>query len=150
MGRRLVLASAIAALALTGCSGAPGHPNRRVPLSPAVISHFHGVPGAAILRECVRAGPVADIALPCIAWAGAHTLDVMTLGSGSCPTIPTSLAVQPPNMIVIRTGDAYPPRTIRTADLSPTTSVLRIPATIDSSKAVQVQVDGATVPIPPH
>lgn len=145
----LIAVCGIAALA--ACGSTSTGPREPLHVAPAVVTHFHDVPGAAVLRGCLTSGRRYTSPIRCAAWAGPHILDVLTLGSGTCPSIPTSVVAYPPNLIVVKIviSDLYPPRTICTADISPTTSVLHVPASIDSSRPVQVQNDGATIQVLP-
>ena len=146
---RLLLSGPLAIALLAGCGSTPPPTSGERPhVSPALIRHFHDVPSAPVLRACKRSRSQGTILIPCVAWEGAHTLDVVTLGSGSCPKLPTSVVARAPNMIaIVASDDVYATGVMCTADLSPTTSVLRIPATINSSKTVRVQIDGTIVEV---
>lgn len=112
----------------------------RPSVSSAVVRHYRGLPPGVHTTTC---GPVSRAQTPCVRWAGADAIYVVTWGSGSCPRIPRSVSADRPGLVVIRTfelgGDGA-----CTADLGPTTSVVRLPSLVDSSLAVAVRVDGTT------
>jgi hypothetical protein len=91
-------------------------------------------------------GDGPDGALPWAAWAGPHTIYVMTWGSGSCPRIPTSVDARSAEVVVIRTveHDFIQGDRACTADLAITTSVVRLPARAVAAPSLQVQMDGTT------
>lgn len=114
--------------------------------SSAVVRHFTGLPRGVHATKC---GPMPRAQVPCVMWAGAHSIYVVTWGSGSCPNIPRSVTARSPRLVVIRTfelgGDGA-----CTADLAPTTSVVRLPSSVDDSVPVVVRVDGITRRLTAH
>jgi hypothetical protein len=76
----------------------------------------------------------------------------MTWGSGSCPKIPTSVEVSETNTVVIKTNehDFYRGDDACTADLAVTTSVVRLPSSVDAIRALVVQIDGTTTRLAPR
>lgn len=112
-----------------------------------VISHFRGLPDRNLMPHygIGRRGA----AQTCAAWAGAHLLDVSTWGNGTCPNIPISVAVTSPHAVVIKTAQhPFSPGGVCTADLSLTTSVLRLPGSVGSAKQLLLQVDHLTYRLP--
>jgi hypothetical protein len=72
----------------------------------------------------------------------------MTWGSSSCPHLPTSVRADRPGQLLISTaGDLYSGG-MCTADLSVTTSIVRLPAGIDSSRRLAVQINKTRVTLP--
>lgn len=110
-------------------------------MSSAVIDHFKGVPKGGLPPACD--GPSTQT---CVGWADDHSIYVVTWGSGSCPLIPTTVDAEGNQEVVIRTvdHDFFKGDNACTADLAPTTSVVRLPVTIDSSKSLIVHVDDAS------
>lgn len=99
--------AALAALVLVGCAGSSG----------AADSVYAGVPEGASLGN--GDGPAA-------AWLGdGERFAVVTMGSSSCPSVATELAVEAADHLTL----AFAPssRETCTADLSPTTHEFRLP-----------------------
>ena len=141
--RSLAVLLAVLVLTSAACS-AIGQPRSEV--SSAVVDHFKGLPKGVQPR--VGGGP--DGELPWAAWAGPHTIYVMTWGSGSCPRIPTSVDARSAEVVVIRTveHDFVQGDQACTADLAVTTSVVRVPARADAARSLQVKIDGTTTRLP--
>jgi hypothetical protein len=66
--------------------------------------------------------------------------------------IPTSVHSESAREVVIRTveHDLIEGDTACTADLAPTTSVVRLPTTVDGSQSVLVHVDDTSTRLPAH
>jgi hypothetical protein len=139
----LTLAACLGA-ALTACVG-PTHSH----VSPAVVDHWKGLPKGFEV-------PTSQIGSrnqkPWAAWAGAHSIYVMTWGSGSCPLIPTSVDTEDSGRVVIETvaHDFFRGDDACTADLGVTTSVVRLPDEFDTTDGVDVQIDGSTTHLSPR
>jgi hypothetical protein len=143
MRRVMTVAAAltgVAAFTAACSSGGPTHS----PVSSAVLDHFKGVPKGGLPTTCL--GRSSQPGEPCVTWAGAHSIYVITWGSGSCPMIPASVAAKGDQEVVIRTveHDFFDGDTACTTDLAATTSVVRLPATIDGSEGLLVRVDDVT------
>jgi hypothetical protein len=76
----------------------------------------------------------------------------MTWGSGSCPKIPSSVEASGTDGVVIKTveHDFYRGDTACTADLAVTTSVVRLPSSIDTTHALTAQIDGTNSRLAPR
>ena len=151
--RLAAIAGTALVLGLSGC----GNSTKATPLaatqthvSSAVIRHFPGVPNAHLMSECVP-GPMPT-QKPCAAWAGADLLYVAAWGSGSCPPLPTSVAAPEADLVVIKTAphDSHPQDTGCDADLGATTSVVRLPSNVDSTRPLTVRVDTTTLRLAPY
>lgn len=138
IGRRLVVLL-LAVLMAYGIGGCAGRPETRV--SPAVVRYFKGLPrGVSVPPEDQR----TEHPKPWAARAGQRTIYVMTWGSGSCPKLPSAVTATAPDRLIILTHMLTSGRrAICTADLAVTTSLVRLPAEIDASRALVVRVDGA-------
>jgi hypothetical protein len=137
--RGLVLVAAV--LALTACSGSP-----HAHLSSAVVRHVRGLPPGVSAQHWPPAS--ASAYRPSAAWAGPTSIYLMTWGSSSCPHLPTSVRADRPGQLLISTaGDLYSGG-MCTADLSVTTSIVRLPAGIDSSRRLAVQINKTRVTLP--
>lgn len=145
IARRAASLAVVGTCLVTGC----GSSRSSVPVaSPLVVRHFLGVPNAHSTPRC--SVDLRGTAPPCAAWAGAGSIYVTTWGSGSCPNIPISVRVAGRALLVIRTHDLVAPGTPCTADLTATTSVLRLPTTIDATGSLAVQIDGIMRRLPPR
>lgn len=84
--------------------------------------------------------------------AGPRSIYVMTWGSGSCPKIPSSVEASGTDGVVIKTAehDSYRGDTACTADLAVTTSVVRLPSSIDTTQALTAQIDGTNFRLAPR
>jgi hypothetical protein len=81
-------------------------------------------------------------------------VDVVTWGSSGCPRLPTRLDVIGRNAISITMSNGAPPAFASCpADSAPTTSIIRIPGTVDAGGQISVTtvdgVYGTTVVLPP-
>lgn len=135
-----------AAGVLVSCSGfGPTHSH----VSSAVIKHFKGLPNHVSVPIGQRMGQHQR---PWAAWAGSRTIYVMTWGSGSCPKIPTSVEMPEANTVVINTveHDFYSGDDACTADLAVTTSVVRLPSSVDPTNTLVAQIDGTTTRLAPR
>lgn len=92
-------------------------------------------------------GPVetdsAGMPLPQIAWGDAGQLRIVAFGSSSCPPIPTSVAVDDPHRVIIRTASASDGPC--TADIAPTTTTVAAPPGLDDTVDAQARIDGIEV-----
>ena len=123
------------ALLVCACSG-PAHSRT----SPAVTTHFRGLP------EAVRVPARAQAQRRTwVAWAAAGAVYVITWGSSSCPNIPNSVKTAGLHQIVIKTAehDFHRRDNACTSDLAATTSIVHLPATMDTTRPWAVQIDGA-------
>jgi hypothetical protein len=138
--RIVCAAAAIAVLVgtLAGCfsSGATGSH-----VSPAVIGHFRGFPTGVTVPAGRNPGQSTK---PWAAWASPRSIYVMTRRSGSCPNIPSSVEASGTDRVVIKTveHDFYKGDTACTADLAVTTSVVRLPLSIDTTSRWQRRLTG--------
>ena len=110
-------------------------------LPPWLVRSYVGVPPGvpyAFLDEAV--------------WTAGGRMAVVTTGSGSCPGLPVGLDVARNNVLTITvhaldTGFC-------TTDLRATTSIIKVPAALDVSQSVTVDIIdgsyGATVTLPPR
>jgi hypothetical protein len=116
-------------------------------VSSAVVRHFGGWPHDVTLLGAP--GPRND-PNPRAAWAGPGRVYVLTYGSSSCPSIPTSVNAHDAHQLVIKTveHDLYEQDDACTADLGPTTSVVEIPEEIDEHHAVLVEIDDVFIRLP--
>ena len=102
--------------------------------SRAAINHLH--------RVVRLPGVVSDRA----AWGPPGQLLIVTYGSGSCPRLPNVVTGTGPHMVTVTTVTYLSStRPSCTADLSPTTSVVREPANLDETRPVTISVDGTRV-----
>lgn len=136
--RTLGVSLALSVALLAACSHSSG-------ISPTVLDHFHGGPSGVVV-------PRGNGLKPFVAWDGPHRLFLMTYGSGSCPKVPASVTAEDRNVLVVKTeehsfnaGD-----TACTDDLSPTTSVVRLPAAITAAHSLRVLVDGSMLRLEPQ
>lgn len=142
--RRVLPAIAMVVCTLSGCGGGPTHSH----VSSAVTRHFKGLPKGVSVPDAQREGA----SKPWAAWAGPHSIYVMTWGSGSCPKIPTSVKVEDSDRIVASTveHDFYARDTVCTADLAVTTSVVQLPSAVSDTKDLLVEIDGTATRLGPR
>lgn len=105
-----LLASALAVLALTGCAG--------------------GGPGSDRTEQGIPddwTGPAPDplTGEPAAGWIDDDEFAVITMGSGSCPPVPSEPEAVGDDGLRIEFGPS--PNEVCTADMSPTTHVFRLP-----------------------
>ena len=125
----IIVASAVAVSACSSGGSASPHP--------IVLRTYHGIPSGAVTQHPGFAGVIKPIA----AFTSATTLSLTTWGSGSCPTVPTSLTVVDRTHLYVRTASSARAGSACTADLGPTTSEIAIsPDKIDTAGEVHVQV----------
>jgi hypothetical protein len=131
----VAVALTLVALASTACTRGPTQSH----VSSAVVRHFKGLP-----RGGQGGDPRFRDEQPWVAWDGPRSIYVMTWGSGSCPRIPTSVSADDARDVVIRTveHDFHEGDNACTDDLGVTTSVVRLPATVDNTQGLLVQIDG--------
>jgi hypothetical protein len=129
------------AFTLASCGVLAAHP----PKSIAVKTVREQLPEL----NCTTADPLQGRV--CAAIQPGARLAITLWGSGSCPTLPTSLVVLSPNRVRIVASDDWRNATC-TADLSPTTSVVVLPRpAVDVTSPLTVDVllpDGPLEPPP--
>jgi hypothetical protein len=123
----------------SACSSSFGPNNSHV--SAAVVDHFGGLPWGQHAPPESRA---ADVESAAVIRRDAHSIYVVTWGSGSCPDIPTSVRTIGPDRLSIRTvqHSFWSRANACTLDLAPTTSVVRLPASLVEARSLVVVVDG--------
>jgi len=138
VGRVPVVAPAGLALLLGfGLCGCYGGPPPKV-----VIAHVGGEVGR-LTHSTKPRGPLAG-------WDNQGRLLIATMGSGSCPNLPTQVSASGAHAVVVKTELWQPPGTNAcTGDLSPTTSTIAVPAGVDTSSPLTVTIDGVTVHLQP-
>lgn len=136
----LAAAALVVPSALAACSGfGPTHSH----VSPAVTGHFKGLPTGATASPHDRHARLEE---PWAMWAMPGSIYVMTWGSGSCPNIPSTVDAVDANHVVIKTTehDFYKTDNACTGDMAVTTSVVRLPSGLDTTRALVVQIDGSS------
>jgi hypothetical protein len=89
--------------------------------------------------------------LPQLRWNSGHQLILTTWGSGTCPSLPTSVSMQSDQRIVIGLASNYGRDDVGcTADLSPTDSVILAPSGLDASKPAVAAIQGRQVTLAPR
>jgi hypothetical protein len=73
-------------------------------------------------------------------WTG-DTLELTLWGSGSCPAVPVAMKTPGPATVEITISTDYGGGAACTTDLSPTTSVLRLPDAVAGSATLTVRID---------
>lgn len=126
----------VVAVVATACSG----PEQ---VSSAVTKHFKGLPTGVSTAVAQRH---LHTLKPWATWAGPRSIYVMTLGSGSCPSLPSLVEAAGADRVVVHTTAG--PDEACTADLATTTSVVRLPSRVAASHALVVQIDGTTTRLP--
>jgi hypothetical protein len=120
-----------------GCSSQALNPSTSaLPTPAAVVSFGSGLPsGIANATSGDRA-----------AWGPPGQLLIVTYGSGSCPRLPNVVTGTGPHTVTITTVTYLSStRPSCTADLGPTTSVVREPANLDETRPVTITIDGTRV-----
>jgi hypothetical protein len=145
-----VITSAVAACAalvmvlLSGCTSQAGSPSSpeassRFPSSGHLVRTSHDWAWTPLQQATTPVLAVRDCAEPCerVGHAGVGQMDVVTFGSGSCPSVPDSITVLDPGRLVLH----FPllPNGACTADLSPTISTFTTP-NLDQTGVVAVQL----------
>ncbi len=126
------MALLVVALSATGCG-------RSQPRNGLVEWHYLGSPPGAARSGLGGDAPVAVL-------EPNHRLALGLTGSGSCPNLPVALTVVGRHAIEIRVAPLAPAQarpgalTVCTDDLTPTTSVIRLPSAVDTTRAVLVTV----------
>ncbi|MBL7548217.1 hypothetical protein I6A60_10050 [Frankia sp. AgB1.9] len=132
---RALAAGIVATLALaTGC-------HRGESTNPLVERYYQGWPAGAGLSEPAGAGPVAVL-------QPNHRMELALTGSSSCPSLPVALTVVDRHAIEVRAARLTPTSTstrsealaVCANDTVPTTSVLRLPPAVDTTRPVLVTV----------
>jgi hypothetical protein len=65
-------------------------------------------------------------------------------GSGTCPPAPVRLAAAPPDAVEVRFSDDY--RGGCSADIAPTTWVVKLPASVGAAATLTVRLRGDGIP----
>ena len=126
----------IATSFVVGCGSVPSSASA----SPMALAHHPGQPAGAKLVRAPSGLGWMDTAI----WGDQHSIAVVTWGSSGCPRYASRADAQSPNAINVQiTGDRPPSGVSCTADLSPTTSVVPVPSSINLNDPVTVViVDG--------
>jgi len=143
------------AFALCGCStsSSPNVPSTTTapipssaPASPALAAT--PFPSVTIIRglppNATRSSAFEGHAV----WAEAGRMYVVTFGSSSCPKVPTGVSASADNRLTVRAKPISDGPC--TMDISPTTSLVDVPAGIDDSNPVEVTIDGVVSVLPPR
>lgn len=143
MSCRFVRVLGSIAILTAGCSSQALNPSTSaLPTPSAVLSFGRGLPST--ISTASSGSPVSsgDRA----AWGPPGQLLIVTYGSGSCPRLPNVVTGTGPHMVTVTTVTYLSStRPSCTADLSPTTSVVREPANLDETRPVTISVDGTRV-----
>lgn len=153
--RATILTAVLLAAALTGCAGSndtgDGPTATRTPSATSTASTSPTapptVPSAAEL--VVPGAPegvtdVEDVAV--VAGDDARHLQVVTVGSSTCPLLPTDVTWDADAAVLrITLSDPDDVDGACTLDLVPTTSVVRLPGSAPDAPGLTVEVDGRTV-----
>ena len=143
---------------------APGNDHDRV--TGLRLTATAALSAGVLLTACSRGGPpevvlatsrvVPDNAVsasatgPAAAWAADGALELVTWWSGYCPHLPTSVEADGANRVRVKTKEWHPPGSNGcSADMSPTTSTVRVPDGVDVTRPVTVTIDGQAVTLPP-
>jgi hypothetical protein len=80
----------------------------------------------------------------------ADSIYLITWGSSTCPLVPAKVFAAGSQRIVIRTvdDDLVAGNTACADDLAATTSVVRVPSSIDPSRTMEITVDGNRLHLP--
>lgn len=145
--RIAALSTVTVVMATAGCSGSSAAGNRLSGVAEQVATYVHGVPAGITMSSPSASGIPKSL----VSWAGAHQLYVTTVGSGSCPTLPTSVHADGAHRVVIHTALVHRSGVNAcTADLGPTTSTIDLPARIDSTAQLTVDIDGTSMTLEPR
>lgn len=154
-GSRVAQGSEVVITMVVGHRGPPVVNPEQTPVSSAVIRHVRGFPSAAMLHACGELTGRVIHPRPCAAWAGPHSLYITTWGDRTCPNIPTSVRLKDSNTVVVETvrhtffsasapstgGNGFVAMLDCDAVLTATTSLVWLPARIDSSHRLVVKID---------
>lgn len=115
--------------------------------STARATSYRGTPTSAAGSVVYATEPRSDQYVAAAAWTTGGELAITTWGSGSCPYLVESLDVVGPQQLraVIEPSPDGP----CTTDFGPTTSVVRLPAGINASQPIQLEVRAAELQLPP-
>ena len=117
----------VAVAGVSGCSSGPTGPKS------IAVTHYRGIPpGAETARPLPRTGVNA-------AWRDGR-LEITTWGSGSCPGVPTRARARGQHAVEVTISADY--SGVCTTDLSPTTSVIEVPAGIAATGPLTVTMRG--------
>jgi hypothetical protein len=87
-------------------------------------------------------------------WWSTDEIAMVTWGSSGCPDLPTRLAVPAGNRLTVTAQLYDPSHASCSADLAPTTSIIKVPAALTRTEDVTVTIVdvyyGATVSLPPR
>ena len=130
---RLVLASLALILVVVSCgettAGGAGRPSW-------LLSHHLGQPQGVTTFGLPGRG-VRDAVLR----SAASQIEVVSWGSSGCPRLPVGLVASAPAKLSVTMSDgAAPAGASCPADLTPTTSVIQIPGTVDLVQTINVTV----------
>jgi hypothetical protein len=92
------------------------------------VSTYSGAPSGVTING---GSPVA-------VWAAADQMAVVVWWSSSCPKLPTTLQAFGNTLTVTLSSGTGPGGVPCTTDLAPTTTVIRIPASVDQTRQVNV------------
>ncbi len=92
------------------------------------VSTYSGAPSSVTLTD---GSPVA-------VWAAADQLAVVVWWSSSCPKLPVARRVAGNTLTLTLSSGTGPNGEPCTTDLAPTTTVIRVPASIDQTRPVSV------------
>lgn len=111
------------------------------PLSQAVITHYRGVPPG------ITGPPRKPDDGPFAIRLSDDQVAITTWGSGSCPDLPTSVTGHGAHEVDITTAEYKPekPGSACTADLSPTTSTVKVTSGVDVAASLTLVVDGKAI-----
>lgn len=132
----VVLASPIPVSLLTACSGSGPK------LARELVTYSKGLPPAITSRPAQPTAPI-------VGWASAGRIYIVTMGSSTCPNLPVTVRPDGPHRLIIKTKLHAPARAC-TADLGPTTSTVALPASIDPSTPLRVEIDGHIMTLNPR
>ena len=137
--QRLASLSVVTVSCVTACSGISSEP-----ISKAVITHYRGAPAG--LTGSSHGPDDGSFAVR----ISADQVAVTTWGGSSCPDLPTSVRGHGAHEVDIITATQVPGGAggSCTADLSPTTSTVELPAGIDTAAALTVVLDGKSIALP--
>lgn len=108
----------------------------------------HAVPVSHLIRGLPPNATGSSAFEAFAVWAEAGRMYVVTFGSSSCPKVPTGVSASADNRLTVRAKPISDGPC--TMDISPTTSLVDVPAGIDDSKPVEVTIDGVVSVLPPR
>ncbi|MGA7988670.1 MAG: hypothetical protein WCB51_09765 [Candidatus Dormiibacterota bacterium] len=142
MNRRLCSRLVFVAFALAACGTSATTP-------PWFVREYRGFPSGESPTQ-----PGAAL-VDTVVWGAADQIAVVTFGSSTCPKLPVDLVTSTGNALTITVSSGSSPvGAACTADYGPTTSIIRVPESIDQAEQVGVTlIDGAdrtTFMLPPR